>query len=421
MTSEERHEARYQRRKAARMKKREEKIHEALDFDTVFTFSHLYRSALACYRGVSWKASVQAFKARGGIHVARRLRDLRNGIFKLKKSPEFTVRERGHERRINSIHIEDRVPQKCLCQYALKPAMHRSLIYDNYASQEGKGTSKARERLKCALERHIRRHGMTGGVILIDFRHYFDSIPHPVVRRVLDKHFQDRRIVGMNMKIVRQYREGLGLILGSENSQDFAISVPSLLDHYIKECLGIESYGRYMDDLWLIDPDYDHLRQAYEMIRLFVSKFGLQINEKKSRILRFGRPFSALKRKYSFTASGGIITRPVRETVIRERRKLKKLYHGYLKGSIALESGMDSVRAWESSIDGCKCHSILVSVRMLYTDLYIQRWLNGEEEQWHTKSPQGGRSWTLRSLQAMCGGRSVTESLFPATSLLRTA
>ena len=95
---------------------------------------------------------------------------------------------------------------------------------------------------------------------------YFDSIPHSVVQYGLGRQFQDLRIIDTNMKIVRQYRKEVGLILGSENSQDFAISVPNSLDHYIKERLGIENYGRYMDDLWLIDPDYDHLRRACDLL-----------------------------------------------------------------------------------------------------------------------------------------------------------
>ena len=248
MTSKERREARYQRRKAARDAKREEKTREALDFDQVFTFAHLYRSALCCFKGVSRKASVQAYKARCGINVARRLRDLRNGVFKLRQSPEFRTRERGHERRINSIHIDDRVPEKCNSKYSLKVVLHRSLLWDNYASQENKGTDRARKRLQCHLERHIRRYGMKGGMIIFDFKGFFDSIQHGLVRWVLGRNYTDKRIIGMNMRIIRQARVKVGLVLGSENSQDFAISTPSSLDHFIKEVLRVEAYGRYMDD-----------------------------------------------------------------------------------------------------------------------------------------------------------------------------
>lgn len=379
MTSKERHEARYQRRKAARMAKRDAAVHDALDFDSVFTFSRLYRSALCCFRGVSWKASVQSFKAKCGINVARRLRELRNGVFKLRRSPEFRTRERGHERRINSIHIEDRVPEKCNSKYSLKEVLHRSLIWDNYASQEGKGTDRARKRLKCHLERHIRRYGMAGGMIIFDFKGFFDSIQHGLVRYVLGRNYEDKRIIGMNMRIIRQAREKVGLVLGSENSQDFAISTPSMFDHFIKEVLRVEAYGRYMDDGWIIHPDMDYLKGVFERIKAYAEWLGFKLNIRKSRIIRFGVPFSMLKRKYSFTETGGIILRPVRESVIRERRKLKRLYRRFVKGTMSVKAGYNSLNAWKSSLRGCKCWKIVRSMERLYTALYINNWMIGQE------------------------------------------
>ena len=379
MTSKERHEARYQRRKAARIAKRDAAVHDALDFDSVFTFSRLYRSAICCFRGVSWKASVQSFKAKCGINVARRLRELRSGVFKLRRSPEFRTRERGHERRINSIHIEDRVPEKCNSKYSLKEVLHRSLIWDNYASQEGKGTDRARKRLKCHLERHIRRYGMAGGMIIFDFKGFFDSIQHGLVRYVLGRNYEDRRIIGMNMRIIRQAREKVGLVLGSENSQDFAISTPSMFDHFIKEVLRVEAYGRYMDDGWIIHPDMDYLKGVFERIKEYAEWLGFKLNIRKSRIIRFGVPFSMLKRKYSFTETGGIILRPVRESVIRERRKLKRLYRRFVKGTMNAKAGYNSLNAWKSSLRGCKCWKIVRSMERLYNALYFNNWMIGQE------------------------------------------
>ena len=397
MTSAERHELRYRRRKAKRDEKRLSKVRDALSFDTVFTFMHLYRSAIRCFRGVSWKASVQSFKCKCGINVAHRFKELQSGVFRLRNRPEFTVHERGHARRINSIHIVDRVPEKCNSEYALKPVLHRSLIYDNYSSQEGKGTSLARKRLQCHLERHIRRHGFTGGMIIFDFRHFFDSIQHGLVRWTLGRNFEDRRIIGMNMKIIRQSRKDVGLVLGSENSQDFAISTPNILDHYIKDFLRVEGYARYNDDGWIIHPDMDYLRRVLDELMAFVARLGLTLNERKSRIIRFGQPFTMLKRKYTFTATGGIIQRPAAASVVRERRKLKRLYHRYLQGTIGWETGLNSLKAWTASLNGCKCHTIVTGMNKLYMRLFILNWIEGKEQRipCTTKLYRAGRSSTL--------------------------
>ena len=50
ITSAERHNARYPRRRAARQQKKLDRVADALDFDTVFTFTRLYRSAQDCFR-----------------------------------------------------------------------------------------------------------------------------------------------------------------------------------------------------------------------------------------------------------------------------------------------------------------------------------------------------------------------------------
>ena len=152
-----------------------------------------------------------------------------------------------------------------------------------------------------------------------------------------------------------------------------------MFDHFIKEVLRVEAYGRYMDDGWIIHPDMDYLKGVFERIKAYAEWLGFKLNIRKSRIIRFGVPFSMLKRKYSFTETGGIILRPVRESVIRERRKLKRLYRRFVKGTMSVKAGYNSLNAWKSSLRGCKCWKIVRSMERLYTALYINNWMIGQE------------------------------------------
>lgn len=61
MTSEERREARYRRRKAKRAAKKAAACSALDDFNEVFSYEHLYRSYQKCRRNVAWKASVQKY------------------------------------------------------------------------------------------------------------------------------------------------------------------------------------------------------------------------------------------------------------------------------------------------------------------------------------------------------------------------
>ena len=71
MNSTERHEARYQRCKAARIEKKAKALKEFGDFGAVFSFDHLYASYRASIKGVGWKASTQRYKSSALAHIAK--------------------------------------------------------------------------------------------------------------------------------------------------------------------------------------------------------------------------------------------------------------------------------------------------------------------------------------------------------------
>ena len=121
MTSEERHEARYKRRKARRDYKRKKVLEAYGDYYKVISRDSLSGSAKQAAKGVKHKASVQRFMLRRLTNVAainKNLvyhRDIRKGFIC------FILMERGKLRKIMSVHFSERVPQKSLNQNALIP------------------------------------------------------------------------------------------------------------------------------------------------------------------------------------------------------------------------------------------------------------------------------------------------------------
>lgn len=102
MNSAERREARYQRRKAARMKKKAAALREYGDFETVFSFERLYESYRASVRGVGWKASTQRYKAASLANVTKTHEELIAGRYRSKGFYEFDIVERGKPRHIRA-------------------------------------------------------------------------------------------------------------------------------------------------------------------------------------------------------------------------------------------------------------------------------------------------------------------------------
>jgi hypothetical protein len=326
MTSSERREARYHRRVAGREAKRETKLSSYDNFDCVANFDNLYKAYKKCLLGVSWKESVQRYEVNAMLNILETLEKLLAGESVHKGFVEFILHERGKDRHIKSVHISERVVQKCLCDEALVPILSNSLIYDNSATQKGNGTHFAIRRLICHLSKYYRANGRSndGYALLVDFSKYFDSIDHSILFELLDEKIKDQRILELTKSFIRVFGGGKSLGLGSQVSQICAIFFPDKLDHFIKEKLRIKYYGRYMDDLYLIHADKEYLKQCLREIVLICDRLKIKVNIKKTRIVKLSQGMTFLKGKYILLSSGKILKRPEKESTKRMRRKLSK-------------------------------------------------------------------------------------------------
>ena len=390
MTSEERHEARYKRRKVRRDSKRKKVLETYGDYYKVISRDALSGAAKQAAKGVKYKASVQRFMLRRLTNVAainRNLvyhKDIRKGFIC------FNLIERGKLRKIMSVHFSERVPQKSLNQNALIPVLTRSLIHDNGASRKGMGTGHAMKRLVGHLRWHYRRNGTEGYILLLDFKDYFGSIDHGVVKEIIAKAFDDPGIIWLTNLFVDAYYEynvkvknlpedeaHKGLGLGSEVNQTLAITVPSPMDHYIKEKLRIHGYGRYNDDSYLISLRKENLMCYLEEIRKICGKLKITVNEKKTRIVKLSHGFTYLKTQIYLTDTGKIIRKPCHNAVVRERRKLKKQKKLLDAGVMTFDDIRCSYSSWRGSMKYRNARKTVHSMDKLFDSLFIESWAKG--------------------------------------------
>lgn len=390
MTSEERHEARYKRRKVRRDSKRKKVLETYGDYYKVISRDALSGAAKQAAKGVKYKASVQRFMLRRLTNVAainRNLvyhKDIRKGFIC------FNLIERGKLRKIMSVHFSERVPQKSLNQNALIPVLTRSLLHDNGASRKGMGTGHAMKRLVGHLRWHYRRYGTEGYILLLDFKDYFGSIDHGVVKEIIAKAFDDPGIIWLTNLFVDAYYEynvkvknlpedeaHKGLGLGSEVNQTLAITVPSPMDHYIKEKLRIHGYGRYNDDSYLISLRKENLMCYLEEIRKICGKLKITVNEKKTRIVKLSHGFTYLKTQIYLTDTGKIIRKPCHKAVVRERRKLKKQKKLLDAGVMTFDDIRCSYSSWRGSMKYRNARKTVHSMDKLFDSLFIESWAKG--------------------------------------------
>jgi RNA-directed DNA polymerase len=321
MTSEERREARYQRRKAKRQEALALRSQNCGDFEEVFSFRHLYLSGKKCCKNVYWKNSTQRFVGNIIPNVAKIHRGLIDGTFKHKGFHQFDLIERGKKRHIRSVHISERTVQKCLCDYCIVPIFSASFIYDNAASLKYRGMDFALRRLVCQLQKHYRKYGLKGGVLLYDFHSFFDTAPHAPLFSESLKRIHDPRTREVADSFIKDFG-AVGLGLGSQVSQTNALMLPNRLDHYCKENLRFRAYGRYMDDGWAIHENIAYLRACMPLMKMVCDEIGLTFNEKKTRVVPMSE-FRILKTKFITTESGEIVLKMNRDSTTIMRRKLR--------------------------------------------------------------------------------------------------
>ena len=348
MTSEERREARYQRRKAKRDEARLMRSQQCGDFDEVFSFRHLYLAGKKCCKGVYWKNSTQRYIGNLIPNTAKSLRSLENGTFRHRGFHEFDIVERGKKRHIRSVHISERAVQKCLCDYCIVPIYSASFIYDNSASLKGRGMDFALRRMICHLQRHYRKHGLNGGVLLYDFHSFFDLAPHEPLFREAERRIHDPKLRELANSFIQDFGS-IGLGLGSQVSQTNALLLPSPIDHFIKEVLRIEGYGRYMDDGYAIHEDIDYLYLCMESLDLMCQRTGVELNRKKTVVIPLADYFRWLKTKFIVTPNGKVVLKMNRDSTIIIRRKLRsfKKWH---------EEGRMEMKDIRSPVDSYKGH-----------------------------------------------------------------
>lgn len=115
------------------------------------------------------------------------------------------------------------------------PIMTNSFIYDNYACQKGKGTDKARNRLKEFLRKYYRKNGNIGYVLQVDIKGYYPNMSHEMCESTFKKKLPEKYFKMVQTILREQYQGDKGYNAGSQLVQIAGISVLDGLDHFIKK------------------------------------------------------------------------------------------------------------------------------------------------------------------------------------------
>ena len=337
------------------------------------TLDNICDAFYECAKVSFWKESTQKFKTNLLLRAAELQEDLRSGNYQVSRTIDFALSERGKTRQINAPVIRDRVVQKLLMKHILLPALTKPLIYDNYASLTGRGTSLARKRMDVHLQRFIRKHGTDGYILQIDIKKYFESVDHETLKRLYRKKVNEPKEIMdlIDYVIDTASDDGKGLNLGSECPQIFAVYYLNSVDTWIKVVCGEKYYGRYMDDIYVISDSKTHLHELLDGIRKQLSDLKLEVNERKTNITKLTHGFTFLQLKYSFNGNH-IVKRLTHEKLARERRRLRAFRRLADRGEMTEVKAYNCYKSWRQSAlkDSNACWDSIQSIDKLFRDLF---------------------------------------------------
>lgn len=380
--------------------------------------ANLYLDAFdKCKKGSIWKRSVQSYEMNLLKNIDNQITAIQNGTYEQLPFNEFTLNERGKTREIKAIHIEDRVVLRNLCDNILTSSITKYLTYDNGASVKGKGIHFTRSRFETHLHKYYRKHGSNEGyILLMDFTKFFDNIQHDKLISEYEQRINDKDLIDFIRKIIdtfkidvsymddEEYKYCLETVynaleyakidkslltgekfmrksvgIGSQISQISGLLYPTRIDNYCKIVKGLKYYSRYMDDTYVIHEDKEYLKQLLHEINEICEEYGIFINHKKTQIVKLTKTFPFLKVRYNLTSTGKVIKRINKDSITRERRKLKKFRKLLNEGKMTYPEIAEAYRSWRGNLKYYSAYHVIQNMDKLYNELFIKPFIEGRD------------------------------------------
>lgn len=256
------------------------------------------------------------------------------------------------KRQISAPCFRDRVVHHAIVQ-VIEPLFERRFIEHSYACRRGKGTHAASERMTAML----REMGGVGYALKADISKYFPSIDHEVLLRAIGRVIGDKRMLGLiRVLVTDDAQRECGLPIGALTSQLFANVYLDALDHFIKDCLGVKYYVRYMDDFIILHWDKRELWRLLDLIEAFVAdSLKLRLNPKTAVFsLSQGVDFVGY-RHWPYRK------KPRKRNVQRARKRFAGLSRVYHRGGVDMPTVRSVVASFVGYMKHCNGYRSLTS------------------------------------------------------------
>ena len=298
-----------------------------MKIEEIFSFENLYNAHKTCRNSKNHKGEVIRFEIDLSRNISKLVKLFKEKKYKVGNYKEFYIYE-PKERKIEALPYKDRVILQCFCKQSVIPRLDKRLIFDNVACRKNKGTLFGIKRLtKFLKDEYIKEKNNEFYYLKMDIKKYFPNINHDILLKKLKKagFSKDEMWFLKKVLIEQPNKSGLGLPLGNQTSQWFALFYLDRIDRLIKEKLKIKGYVRYMDDMILIHRDKNYLRECLNCVRnTCVDELELELNS-KTQIGKVANGIDFLGFRHILLKNGKVVRKLRGSAKIRMKKHLKNL------------------------------------------------------------------------------------------------
>lgn len=221
--------------------------------------------------------------------------------FKIQGFHEYIINERGKERRIQCIKMEDRVPLNSLMK-EVQRCLRREFIHTTASSIEGRGSLWLHKQ----IVKMRKEHPEVRWFYKCDIRKFYESIPQDKILEIIDRKFREPCVRQIIRECVTMLPNGISIGLrASQENGNLYLSV--YIDHPLKDDCGCKWYFRYCDDITVGADTPESLTTYIEAIHKGAEEAGLEIKNTEQVFCIDDRPMDFLG--YILYADGQIAVR----------------------------------------------------------------------------------------------------------------
>ncbi|WP_195985392.1 RNA-directed DNA polymerase [Clostridium sp. D33t1_170424_F3] len=156
---------------------------------------------------------------------------------------------------------------------SIQPTLMRGMYHWSCGSIPGRGSGHGQKAVRRWLKNDRKN---TKYCLKLDIRHFYDTIPHDLLKKALRRKIKDERALWLIGEIIDS--TPVGVPIGNYTSQWLANFYLETLDHYIKERLGAKYYVRYIDDIVIFGRNKKQLHALRKKLFAFIEEeLGLEV------------------------------------------------------------------------------------------------------------------------------------------------